>query len=345
MRSKIFQLNDFNFHLPEELIAQYPSQRRDEARLFVLNRSDGTHKHSVISSIDKYLLKGDVLIFNNAKVINARLFCTRESGGKVEIILIRKLSEKKWHAISNRTKRIKIGEKLKVIKDRSVEIEITGRDGSIFEAATSVELEDDLLSEIGEVPLPPYINRTSEEIDKERYQTVYAEESGSVAAPTAGLHFTKELFENIHKKGVRTVFLTLYVSWGTFQPVRIDDIKQHKMHRERYFLPEKTAEIINHARAKGNRLIAVGTTSMRVLEATYNNGMNLPGKGETDIFIYPPYEIRSADVLLTNFHTPCSTLLMLVCAFGGYEKVMNAYKEAVDMKYRFFSYGDAMLIH
>lgn len=339
-----YSLQDFNYSLPEELIAQVPSQRRDSSRLFVLNRRSGDFIHTSFSSITSYLNDDDVLVFNNARVINARIFCRRETGGRVEIVLAENISPLSWKIICNRTARLKTGEKLYPEGDRSIAFTISGRDGEYLVVGTSVCLDSGVLERIGVVPLPPYIRRDADDEDSERYQTVYASKSGAVAAPTAGLHFTPEILDALRSRGIQTVFTTLFVSWGTFSPVRENDLSLHHMHSEKYILDESSAGIINSARSAGRRIVAVGTTALRVLESTFRDGANVPGEGSTDIFIYPPYEIRSAGALLTNLHTPGSTLLMLVSAFAGYGLVMSAYAEAVREGYRFFSYGDAMFI-
>lgn len=344
MSENKYTLEDFNFSLPEELIAEYPAEKRDESRLFLLDRKNNTYSHKKFNEIVNLLREGDHLVFNNARVINARIFFRRKTGGLVEIILIKRLSDKSWIVISNRTKKLTEGETIHSDKDEKISLMIKKRVGDFLEVESNIKLNDNSLKKIGEMPLPPYIKRNYENIDDERYQTVYATESGAAAAPTAGLHFTEELLNKIKIVGAKTLFLTLEVSWGTFQPVREDNIESHKMHIEKFKLPADIADSINNARESGNRVIAVGTTSLRVLESTFKDGMNISGEGETDIFIYPPYEIKSADALITNFHTPHSTLLMLVSAFAGYDVIMNAYREAVREKYRFFSYGDSMFI-
>ncbi len=263
----------------------------------------------------------------------------------MEIVLASRISDVRWYVISNRTSRLKINDRFYPVKDRNVVFTVAGRQGDYIEVVSSVPLTESVLSIIGEVPLPPYIKRGSLQIDTERYQTVYAKYPGAAAAPTAGLHFTDETLKKINDLGVETVFTTLHVSWGTFSPVRDNNILKHKMHNEHYVLDSLSAGKINSARAEKRRIVAIGTTSLRVLESTFTNGMNVPGEGSTDIFIYPPYTVRSADALFTNFHTPCSTLLMLVSAFAGYDLIMNTYNEAVKNEYRFFSYGDAMLIN
>ncbi len=344
MPSDHYTLDDFDFFLPDELIAQHPSEKRDESRLFVLDRKEATYTHSGFASLPAFLRSGDILVFNDAKVICARIPCRKKSGGAVEMLLTSQIDACKWKAITNRTRRLGQNEIIYSDKDNTVEFRIINKNNEIVEIESNTELTDEVLSAIGGLALPPYIKRVLNAEDTIRYQTVFARESGAVAAPTAGLHFTNELISSIKEMGVRMVNLTLFVSWGTFQPVRINDISRHRMHSERYFLSEESADIINTARGSGKRIIAVGTTSVRVLESTFSDGKNVPGKGDTDIFIYPPRTISSVDSLITNFHTPQSTLLMLTTAFGGYETVMEAYREAVRLNYRFFSYGDSMLI-
>ncbi|MFH0974823.1 MAG: tRNA preQ1(34) S-adenosylmethionine ribosyltransferase-isomerase QueA [Spirochaetota bacterium] len=341
---RIYSLEDFYFYLPEELIAQYPSEKRSESKLFVLNRSDSGYRHKLFFEIEEFLREGDVLVANNAKVIPARIFFKRRSGGLAEIVLTQRLSDKKWLVISNKTKKLKIGDVLSSVINPAVEINIEKKINDSFQVESNIYLDDNVLNEIGTIPLPPYIKREADAIDRERYQTVYAKNGAAAAAPTAGLHFTGELIAVLKKKGVIFTELTLDVSWGTFQPVRENDLSKHKMHSESYYLPENSAYEINNARKEKRRIIAVGTTSLRVLESSFKKGINEPGSNTTDIFIYPPYKVASIDAMLTNFHTPYSTLLMLVSAFAGYEKIMDAYKTAVQEKCRFFSYGDAMLI-
>ncbi len=319
-------------------------EKRDESRLFVLDRKGPNYIHSTFASLPLFLGSGDVLVFNDAKVISARIPCRKKSGGNVEVLLTSRIDAFRWTAITNRTRRLGYNEIICSDKDSRIEFRIINKNNEIVEIESNTELSDEVLSVIGGLALPPYIKRQLNEDDKTRYQTVFARESGAVAAPTAGLHFTGELISSIKAMGVKMVNLTLFVSWGTFQPVRDNDITRHRMHSEKFFLSEESAEVINSSRGKGDKIIAVGTTSVRVLESTFVNGKNIPGRGETDIFIYPPRAISSVDSLITNFHTPQSTLLMLTTAFGGYKTVMDAYREAVMLNYRFFSYGDSMLI-
>ena len=344
MRNNQYTLDDFFYELPPELIAQQPQDKRDASRLFVLDRNDNSYTHSEFTHLPTFLRKGDLLVMNDARVISARILCRRQSGGSIELLLTRQIDRCRWAAITNRTKRIREGERVFPVSDDSIEFIIRAKRADTIEIETNRALDDHVLSSIGQIALPPYIKRDTTEMDRERYQTIYARESGAVAAPTAGLHFTDKLIEKIRAMGVETVFITLHVSWGTFQPVRADQIKDHRMHSEKYVLSHETAAAVNEARKSRRRVVAVGTTSLRVLESTYRNGLNIPGEGETDIFIYPPRNVLSADSLLTNFHTPYSTLLMLVASFAGYDAIMSAYREAVLRRYRFFSYGDAMLI-
>lgn len=344
MHNDRYFLEDFYFDLPQELIAQYPAEKRDASRLFVLNRQSGTHIHSHFSRLCDFLRTGDLLVFNDTKVIHAKIPSKRTTGGVVEIVLTKRIDDRRWEAISNKMKRLKQGEKLTPLKNHAISLIITKRIGDNLEIESDISLTEYILNEIGEIALPPYIRRTASGTDEERYQTVFARTGGAVAAPTAGLHFTADLMEKIRIMGVQTAFVTLHVSWGTFQPVRMRNIGNHTMHSEQYTLSEETARAINNAREHGSRIIAVGTTALRVLESTFVNAVNTAGSGETDIFIYPPMRIRSINALLTNFHTPYSTLLMLVSAFASHDAIMKAYGEAINLRYRFFSYGDAMLI-
>jgi len=341
---RIYRLSDFSFDLPEELIAQYPEKQREESRLMILHRNTGDCEHQIFRHIREYLREGDLLVLNNTRVIPARIFLKRETGGTVEIMLFRQLENGTWLVLSNRTKRLRKDEQLQSTLDPRVIFRVVGRTGDSLIIESGTPLTEELLRKIGEYPLPPYIKRSPEEMDRHRYQTVYATEDGAIASPTAGLHFSEDLLMQLSSAGIRFVPLTLYVSWGTFQPVRDEELHKHRMHSERYILPADTAASINRARAESRRVIAVGTTVLRVLESTFENGQNVPGEGEADIFIYPPCAVRSVDALITNFHTPHSTLLMLVSAFAGYDTIMRAYRIAIEKRYRFYSYGDAMLI-
>jgi S-adenosylmethionine:tRNA ribosyltransferase-isomerase len=341
---KEYRLEDFFYDLPENLIAQNPAESRDHSKLFILDRRSGEFRHSYFKSLPDYLNPGDLLVFNNTKVLHARIYCEKTTGGLLEIVLTRKISGNRWFVISNRTGRLKSHDKFHPVKNNKIIFTVKGRLDEYIEVECNEELTESLLEVIGEIPLPPYIKRGSNCMDHERYQTVYASKAGAAASPTAGLHFTDEIFTKLHDKGIKTEFVTLHVSWGTFSPVRENDLSKHKMHSEKFILEKKAAEKINSTRFSGGRIIAVGTTSLRVLESTYSGIENTASEGFTDIFIYPPYQVKSADALITNFHTPESTLLMLVSAFAGYELIMEAYREAIKMQYRFFSYGDSMLI-
>ncbi|MEJ5363433.1 MAG: tRNA preQ1(34) S-adenosylmethionine ribosyltransferase-isomerase QueA [Spirochaetota bacterium] len=344
MDNTLYLLESYDFDLPQDLIAQYPADKRGKSRLFILDRKSNHYVHEKFYNLPQYINHNDILIFNDAKVIPARIFCKRATGATVEIVLTKRLCDTTWEAICNRLKRIKPGEKLYPVKNDKVAIVVVEKSQEGITIRFEPHFDYGMLEAIGEIPLPPYIQRVPDKNDYERYQTVFAKQYGAAAAPTAGLHFTNDLLKQIQAKGATISFLTLYVSWGTFQPVRVEDIRQHTMHTEEYFLPEKTVENIYKAKAKGGRVIAVGTTSLRVLESVYHNGEYKPGYGATNIFIYPLYTVKSVDALITNFHTPKSTLLMLVAAFAGYDCIMEAYREAVKERYRFFSYGDAMFI-
>jgi S-adenosylmethionine:tRNA ribosyltransferase-isomerase len=344
MEDRRYTLSDFDFDLPEKLIAQYPAEKREASRLFIVNRKTKKYEHSLFKFLPKYLNTGDVLVMNDVRVIPARIFFRRSSGGLTEFVLVRRLNEHRWMSITNRSARLKIGEKLRAVSDESIEIKIIERKNEYFEIESERIFDDAILKKIGTIPLPPYIQRNANENDRERYQTVYAAQGAAAAAPTAGLHFTQQILNELSNKGIEQVKVTLDVSWGTFQPVRTEIISEHIMHSESYEISSESADIINKARNEGRRIIAVGTTSLRVLESSFNGKENVAGKRETDIFIYPPVKVLSATSLITNFHTPKSTLLMLVAAFCGYDLIMDAYREAVNDQYRFFSYGDSMFI-
>ena len=341
-------INDFDYFLPEELIAQHPADKRDESRLLVIDRRTGNLAHKHFYDILDYLNPGDCLVMNNSKVIPARLFGTKEkTGAKVEFLLTKRMEGDKWEAMVRPGKRLHVGDRVSFADDGSLSAEIIehGEGGTRI---VQFEYEGDflnLLDHIGKIPLPPYIERESDEEDKERYQTVYCREEGSVAAPTAGLHFTEELIEKVKVKGVKIAFVTLHVGIGTFRPVKCDIIEEHKMHFEEYEIDEENAAIINNTKKAGGRIISVGTTSTRTVESAASaDGTVIAGRGNTDIFIYPGYYFKVIDSLVTNFHLPKSTLLMLISALYNRENILHVYREAVEQKYRFFSYGDAMLI-
>lgn len=336
---------DFNFELPDELIARYPQSNRTSSRLLYLDGPTGAVSHSSFKDILDFVEPGDLMVFNDTRVIPARLLGTKESGGKVEVLIERVLNEHRVLAHVRCNRSPKPGAKFHL--ENAVNVEVLGRDEALF------ELEFDharsvlsWLEAYGHMPLPPYIDRPDEEADRERYQTVYGKKPGAVAAPTAGLHFDETILKALSDKGVETAHVTLHVGAGTFQPVRVDDIQSHVMHSEYAEVPQEVVDSIAATKARGGRVIAVGTTSVRSLEsaARASKGSLASFAGETDIFIYPGYEFKVVDAMLTNFHLPESTLIMLVSAFAGKQEVMSAYQQAVNEKYRFFSYGDAMFV-
>ncbi|MFC6634974.1 tRNA preQ1(34) S-adenosylmethionine ribosyltransferase-isomerase QueA [Microbulbifer taiwanensis] len=333
---------DFHFDLPDELIARAPAKERRGSRLLCLDGPSGDIEHRQFAELADLVDAGDLLVFNDTRVIPARLFGRKASGGRLEILIERVLDEHRALAHIRSSKSPKPGSEI-LLEDNTA-LEMVARHEALFELRFPLEGALPVLERLGHMPLPPYIDRPDEVSDRERYQTVYSREAGAVAAPTAGLHFDDEMLDALRSKGVETAFVTLHVGAGTFQPVRVDDIFAHKMHSEVLNVPESVCRAVADCRARGGRVIAVGTTSVRALETAAASGELRPTVGETDIFIYPGYKFRVVDRLITNFHLPESTLLMLVSAFAGYEQAMNAYREAVTEKYRFFSYGDAMLI-
>lgn len=339
------QLKDFYYDLPEELIAQDPLIDRSSSRLMHMDRVTGDIKHKIFKDVIDYLQPGDCLVINNTKVIPARLFGAREeTNAKIEVLLLKRVEETLWETLVKPGKKCKIGTKI-IFGDGLLvgTVESVVDDGNRLIRFDYDGIFEEILDKLGQMPLPPYI--THELKDKNRYQTVYAKYDGSAAAPTAGLHFTKELLEQIKKKGVEIANVTLHVGLGTFRPVKVENITEHHMHSEYYMIEEAEAQKINRAKANGHRVIAVGTTSCRTLEsATDDLGVLQVKNGWTDIFIYPGYKFKMIDGLITNFHLPESTLLMLVSAFAGKEHIMAAYEEAVREKYRFFSFGDAMML-
>ena len=333
---------DFYYDLPQNLIAQTPAEPRDSSRLLVYNRKTESVEHKRFRDIADYLNAGDVLVVNTTRVIMARLFAFNDKGRQFELLLLRRLNATQWETLIKPAKKAKIGDTLKVNDSLSLTVKEYVADGvRLIEFQFSGVFES-LLEQAGIVPLPPYIKQKLE--DKERYQTVYSLQEGSSAAPTAGLHFTPELLNKIEQKGCRIVKVLLHVGTATFRPVKAEDITEHKMHSEYYELSEEAAQSINTAKEQGRRVIAVGTTSVRVLESAGKSGRLRAQQGYTDIFIYPPYDFKIADALITNFHLPESTLIMLVSAFAGREKVLELYRHAVEENYRFFSFGDAMFI-
>lgn len=339
------QVHDFYFDLPEELIAQEPIEKRDMSRLLVLHREDGSIEHKIFKDILDYFNEGDCIVLNNSRVIPARLFGIREgTGARVEFVLLKRINKNRWETLVRPGKKSKPGTRFTFGEGelKGTIIETTDSGGRIIEFEYEGVFEE-ILDRLGQMPLPPYIKKKLK--DKERYQTVYSKIEGSAAAPTAGLHFTKELLKEIESKGVDIAYVTLHVGLGTFRPVKAETVEEHHMHSEYYTIEEQSAEKINRAKGKGKRIIAVGTTSCRTLEtATDEKGRILKSSGWTDIFIYPGYNFKMVDCLITNFHLPESTLIMLVSALAGRDNIMNAYKTAVDEGYRFFSFGDAMFI-
>ncbi len=337
--------DDFDYYLPEELIAQHPAEKRDHARLLVLDRETGEVSDNYFYDIIDYLNPGDVLVMNDTRVIPARLFGHREDKEEsIEVFLLHNTEGKTWECLVRPGKKMKIGTKIIFSEDLSGQVKDIKEDGNRIIEFSYEGIFNEILDKLGNVPLPPYIKEELKEA--EEYQTVYSKNPGSVAAPTAGLHFTKGLLNQIEEKGIKLAYLTLNVGLGTFRPVSVEDVNEHKMHSEFYTLSQETADIINEARESGHRVIATGTTSIRTLESVYKKcGKITEDSGWTDIFIYPGFEYKVVDAFITNFHLPKSTLVMLVAAFTSREMILDTYKYAVDNKYRFFSFGDAMFIH
>ncbi len=335
---------DFNYELPEKLIAQTPLEKRDNSRLMVLDKETGNIEHKHFYDIIDYLNEGDALVLNDTKVLPARLFGIKEeTNAHIEILMLKEIDNDTWECLTKPAKRVNIGTVIDfggLLKAKAVEIK---EEGIVVYKFEYKGIFYEILDKLGTMPLPPYIHEKLK--DQSRYQTVYAKEEGSAAAPTAGLHFTKELLKKIEEKGIKIVYVTLHVGLGTFRPVNVEDVTKHKMHSEYYIMSEESANILNEVKKKGNKIISVGTTSTRTLETI----MNLYGEfkscsGWTDIFIYPGYEFKAIDNLITNFHLPKSTLVMLVSALAGKDNILNAYNEAIKLRYRFFSFGDAMFI-
>ena len=335
---------EFDYYLPEELIAQHPLVDRAASRLLILDKNTGEYKDETFRNIKNYLKPGDCLVLNDTRVIPARLYGTKkETGGAIEFLLLHRFSADEWEVALKPGKRAKPGAVFEFGEGRLTAEVLDILEGGNRRVRFSYDgLFENVLDELGEMPLPHYIKEKL--TDNERYQTVYSRHKGSAAAPTAGLHFTKELLEEIREMGVKEAFLTLHVGLGTFRPVKVSDVTKHKMHSEYYSVNEETAAVINEAKANGGRIICVGTTSCRTLESASENGIVKPGSGFTDIFIYPGYKFKMTQALITNFHLPKSTLVMLVSALAGKDNILNAYKHAVDEHYRFFSFGDAMFI-
>ncbi len=344
------QVSDFHFDLPDELIARYPQAERTASRLLQLNGNSGELTDSQFTDILDQVQPGDLMVFNNTRVIPARMFGRKESGGKLEVLVERMLDDKSLLAHIRCSKSPKPGSTIILGENDEYSAEMVARHDALFELKINGEKTIlEVLEEIGHMPLPPYIDRPDEDADKERYQTVYNEKPGAVAAPTAGLHFDEVLLEKIKQKGVEFAYVTLHVGAGTFQPVKVDDVTEHHMHAEYVEVPQEVVDAIAATKQRGGRVIAVGTTSVRSLEsaaqASLKKGVDLePLFGDTEIFIFPGYQYQVVDALITNFHLPESTLIMLVSAFAGYDNTMAAYEHAVKQNYRFFSYGDAMFI-
>ena len=339
-------INEFDYELPSDLIAQTPIKERSSSRLLILNKNSGSIKHDHFYNIVNYLKKGDVLVLNDTKVIPARLIGEKiDTKAVIEVLLLKELSDNVWECLSRPAKRLKVGTVIS-FGDGILKAEVVNKldEGLVHIKLIYNGILMEILDKLGTMPLPPYIHEKLS--DQSRYQTVYAKNIGSAAAPTAGLHFTKELLKEIENKGVIITYVTLHVGLGTFRPVEEENVLDHKMHSEYYFMSQETADILNKAKEDDRRIIAVGTTSTRTLEtiASLNNGLFKECFGDTDIFIYPGYNFKAIDALITNFHLPKSTLVMLVSALAGRENILNAYNEAIKEKYRFFSFGDAMFI-
>nr|VFK56862.1 MAG: S-adenosylmethionine:tRNA ribosyltransferase-isomerase [Candidatus Kentron sp. TUN]VFK64046.1 MAG: S-adenosylmethionine:tRNA ribosyltransferase-isomerase [Candidatus Kentron sp. TUN] len=346
------QVSDFHYDLPKELIAQYPIDKRTASRLLVLDGNTGALQETKFSELIRFLVPGDLMVFNDTRVIPARLFGRKSTGGKVEILLERVIDERHILAQVRASKPPRPGMSIRIMRPDSpateagnVSLAVCERKGDFFTLqATGPDTIKTLLQDWGTVPLPPYIRRTSETLDKERYQTVYAKRDGAVAAPTAGLHFDEPLLAQLRAHGIESVFVTLHVGAGTFSPLRISQVEDHEMHTEYLEVSAESCAAINQTRRTGGRIIAVGTTSVRALETTWREGKAHPFRGETNLFIYPGYHFRCVDAMISNFHLPGSTLLMLVSAFAGHEQVLRTYEYAVEKHFRFYSYGDAMFL-
>lgn len=347
------KLSEFSFDLPQELIAEYPSENRDECRLMVVHRKTGKIEHKLFKDVLSYFDDGDVMILNNTRVFPARMYGNKEkTGAKIEVFLLRELNRESflWDVLVDPARKIRIGNKLYFGEDDSLVAEVidntTSRGRTLrFLFDGPYEEFKKIITELGETPLPKYIKREVEPMDEEMYQTIFAKVEGAVAAPTAGLHFSRELLKRLELKGINFAELTLHVGLGTFRSVEVEDLTKHKMDSEQVIIPEKAANIVNEAKRNKKKVCAVGTTSMRAIESSVSTeGMLKPFDGWTNKFIFPPYDFMVADSLITNFHTPLSTLLMMISAFAGHDLMMQAYHEAIKEKYRFYSYGDAMLI-
>ena len=341
------RLSEFELEVPEKLIAKDPLKKRDECKLMVLNKKDQTIEHRMFKDVIDYFNKGDVMVLNNTRVYPARLYATKDkSEAKVEVFLLRELSDDLWEAMVKPARKVRIGNKLWFSKDISCDvIDNTVSGGRVLRFETNAESLYPFIEKAGHSPLPPYIDRESKPEDKKYYQTVYASERGSVAAPTAGIHFSQALLNKFEKKGVKLAFITLHIGLGTFRPIMVEDLTRHQMDSEYFHVPKVTADIINEARKKKKSVGVVGTSTIRTLETVVVSGFQItPRKGWTDKFIYPPYDFKMCDKFITNLHQPKSTLMMLTAAFASKDFILKAYKEAIKKKYRFHSYGDSMII-
>ncbi len=340
-------ISEFDYNLPDNLIAQKPLEKRENSRMLAINRTEKSFADEQFSNFPKFLKKGDVVVLNNTKVFPARIYGKTETGAKVEIFLVRCVENQTWETLARPAKRLKIDRKIVFNENLSAKVLEKSEDGKVFIKFETDGDFDAILDEIGKTPLPPYIKREKDAIDqdRERYQTVFAQKRGAIAAPTAGLHFTTEILEEIKNRGAEIAEITLHIGYGTFEPVRVEDLSEHKVLPERYEISEQTAELINKAKSESRRVIAIGTTTTRTLESASDGNKQIKfGKGLANLTITPDYKFKIVDGLLTNFHLPQSSLLVLTSTFGGHELIMKAYNHAVGGNYRFYSYGDCMLI-
>lgn len=342
------KLSDILFDVPSKLVAQYPVDKRDESRLMVVNRKDSTRQDKVFKDILDYFKEGDALVVNETKVFPARVFGVKDkTDAKVELLLLRQLATTMWEVLVKPARKVRVGNRIQITDDLGCDvIDNTTSGGRVVRFDYNGQEFFDLIGKVGKSPLPPYIKREAEELDKEKYQTVYAQKIGAVAAPTAGLHFTVELINKLKAKGVKIIPITLHVGLGTFRPIQVEDLSRHQMDSEYYEISKESEEAINEVKRNGGRIVAVGTTTVRVLEtAATVDGFVKANSGWTDKFIYPPYTFKISDALITNFHVSGSTLFLLTCAFANRDTMMEAYQDAIKKKYRFHSYGDAMFIY
>jgi len=341
------KLSDFKFDIPENLIAQYPVSNRDESRLMVLDRKLENYEHHVFKDLVNFLNPGDAIVVNETKVFPARIFGVKEkTDAQVELLLLRQLEQNMWEALVKPARKVRVGNRIQITDDFGCDvIDNTTSGGRVVRFDYNGRDFFELINKVGVSPLPPYIKREAEDVDREKYQTVYAKKIGAVAAPTAGLHFTEELIKAIEEKNVKFIPIVLHVGLGTFRPVQVEDLSRHQMDSEYYEIPQDSADAINEVKLNGGKIVAVGTTSVRALETSANaDNLVKPDSGWTDKFIYPPYKFKIIDAMITNFHLSGSTLFLLTCAFAGKEFAMQSYEAAIDENYRFYSYGDAMLI-